>query len=490
VRPHQEGLPRPGDILAGRFRIERTLGAGGMGCVMAAADLRSGQPVALKIMLPQFVQSAEFSGRFLREARAAAALGSRHVVRVYEVAQLPDGGLFMVMELLQGQDLSRLLSRRGPLPIPEAVGYVLEALDAVAEAHARGFVHRDLKPSNLVLAEQPGAAPLVKVLDFGISKASALDDPSQGEALTATDSALGSPQYMSPEQLRSAKKVDHRADIWSLGVILHKLLTGTMAFEADSVGAHMAMILADPPTPLRRRRPDAPPQLEQVILRCLQRDLTQRFQNVGQLALALQPFAPPGSGPLVEHIVAVSGQGSRAALPALREAQGEIPTSPAVAVPPAPRASTALRVVGALLFVTLVSLGAVAALLLRPTVPAASIAPPASSPLVTAPPVTAPLVSSSPSALPATVRITVEVEPAEATLELDGAPVEGRTLTLPRGASHTLVARAGGYAPETREIRAEENTGVAIVLRKEKADAGAPVRKPPKKSKGPMETTL
>jgi serine/threonine-protein kinase len=454
-----------------------------MGCVVAATELRSGQPAALKLMLPQFVQSQEFAGRFLREARAAAALSSPHVVRVYEVAQLPDGALFMVMELLHGQDLAKVLARRGPLPIAEAVGFVLQALDAVAEAHARGFVHRDLKPSNLFLAEQPGGAPIVKVLDFGISKAIGLDASGQGEGLTATDSSLGSPQYMSPEQLRSAKKVDHRADIWSLGVILHKLLTGTLAFEADSVGAHLAMILADPPTPLRRRRPDAPPELEQVVLRCLQRDLSQRYQNAGQLAQGLLPFAPPGYRPLVERIVAISGNA-----PPPREAPaGDLPTNPAVAVSPPQSSGTAVRVVGALLFATLVALGAVAALLLRPAMPVAAVAPPASSPPA---PATAPP-SASAVAETATVRITIEVEPAEATLELDGAPLEGRTVTLPRGGeTHTLVARAPGFAPETRELRAEANAAVPIVLHK--ADAGAPVpfKRPPKKSKGPMETTL
>jgi serine/threonine-protein kinase len=481
-------------VLAGRFRIERLLGAGGMGSVFAVDDLQSGHQVALKLMLPQFVASQEFSGRFVREARAAASLSSRHAARVHEVGQLPDGGLFMVMEILHGHDLSRVLSQRGPLPVAEAVGHVLEACDAIAEAHARGFVHRDLKPGNLFLAEQPGQRPIVKVLDFGISKSTKLD-AGEGHTLTATDSSLGSPQYMSPEQVRSAKNVDHRTDIWSLGVILHKLVTGTLAFEGDSVGAHLAMIVSDPPIPLRRRRPDAPAELEQVVLRCLQKDLSLRYQNVAQLALALAPFAPPAVRPLVDRIVATTGPAAAyLPLPPLRDAPGEAPTVPgwgpaqaALPVPTAPRPSgAAFRVAVTAVVVALALLGAVVALVLRAPAagsapaPTVAAAPPPSAPVETAPP--------APAAPAASVRITVEIEPATAAIELDGAPVEGRSVLIPRDdTAHKLVARAPGYAPETREVSARENAAIAIVLHR--VDAGAP-RGPIRKRKVSLETDL
>ena len=499
-RPN-DGFPQPGEILAGRFRVERLLGAGGMGSVFAVQDLRSGHRVALKLMLPQFAASQEFAGRFVREARAAASLGSRHVARVHEVGQLGDGALYMLMELLEGQDLARLVSKGGPQPIADTVGFVIEACDAIAEAHARGFVHRDLKPSNLFLAMQPGGRPIVKVLDFGISKSTALDAEGGAEALTATDSSLGSPQYMSPEQVRSAKKVDHRTDVWALGCILHKLLTGTLAFEADSVGAHLAMVVAEPPTPLRRRRPDAPAELEHVVLRCLQKDLGLRFQNVGQLALALLPFAPPGMRPLVDRIVATVGRDAAVApLPAFKSAP-EIPTVPGWGPahdPPtllyAPRRRSGLTI-GLAVIGAVVALGAAAVVGARlaaaPAGNAAESAAPVGSAPEAPPSAAAPIVTTTASAVAApsaTVRITVEIEPAHATLELDGAKVTGRTLLVPRGdAPHKLTARAPGYAPETRDLEAREDGAVAIVLRR--ADAGAP-RGPIRKVKGPLETNL
>ncbi|MFT3766534.1 MAG: serine/threonine-protein kinase [Minicystis sp.] len=501
-----QGLPSPGDVLAGRFRVEQLLGAGGMGSVFAALDLRTGARVAIKLMLPEHVSSAELSGRFLREARAAASLSSRHVARVYEVGQLPDGALFMVMEMLEGRDLARTLSARGPLPIVEAVVYILETCDAIAEAHALGIVHRDLKPSNLFLTANQGPRPFVKVLDFGISKSTRFA-ASEGEALTATDSALGSPQYMSPEQLRSAKRVDHRTDIWSLGIILHKLVTGVLAFEADSVGAHLAMIVADPPTPLRRRRPDAPAELEQVVLRCLQKDLSLRFQNVGQLAVALAPFAPPEMRPTIDRIVGIVGrEASYARLPAYAAPRPEMasyPTGdnavhaagmPSATPPPAvrapQRAANGARFVPVIMVIAIAALTVVAAMVIfRPGTSSTTAASSSSSAATAALPIKPSAVPTASAAAPSEVRIAIEVEPAEAILELDGAPVSGRAIVLPRGETrHRLVARAPGYADEVREVSAREDTAVAIVLHR--ADAGAPLGPARKKLKGPVETSL
>jgi serine/threonine protein kinase len=296
-----------GEVLAGKYRVERVLGQGGMGVVVAATHLQLGQEVALKFLLPSACQIPEAVARFLREARAAVQIHSEHVARVIDVGTLENGAPFMVMEFLRGADLGGVLRARGPLPIIEAVDYVVQACEAIAEAHALGIVHRDLKPANLFLTHRVDGSPLVKVLDFGISKA--LRDPLGGgsASLTATTAIMGSPQYMSPEQIRSSKDVDVRTDVWSLGIILHELLAGSSAFVSNTVPALLAMIVADPPTPIRQQRADVPPELEAVILRCLEKDRTRRFGSVAQLARSLAPFAPKGSRLHIDRISRILG---------------------------------------------------------------------------------------------------------------------------------------------------------------------------------------
>ncbi len=280
-------LPRPGDVICGKYRIDSVVGTGGMGVVMGAADTSLGRPVAIKFLSPARVTREGAIQRFLREARAAASIQSEHVVRVFEVSTLPEGTPFIVMEYLRGVDLAQLLTQRGALPIDEACDYVLQSCEALGEAHGRGIVHRDLKPQNLFLSQRPDGSPCMKVLDFGISKA--IDDVAPN--LTSTDTVMGTPLYMSPEQVRSLKNVDARADIWALGSILFELLTTSPIYQAPSASALCAMIAMDPPTPLRARRPQAPPELEAVILRCLHKDPMGRFQDVAALADALAPFA-------------------------------------------------------------------------------------------------------------------------------------------------------------------------------------------------------
>ncbi len=296
------GLPRPGEVIAAKYRIESVVGTGGMGVVMGATDVSLGRPVAIKFLSPQKLSREGARERFLREARAAAQIQSEHVARVYEVGETSLGAPFIVMEHLRGADLSDVLRARGGLGIDEAVDYVLQACEALGEAHARGIVHRDLKPQNLFLTQRPDGSPFIKVLDFGISK-SATDT---AQSLTATDMVMGTPLYMSPEQVRSLKNVDQRADVWALGSILFELLTASPVFDAPSMSALCAMIATDPPIPLRARRPQAPPELEAVILRCLQKDPMGRFQDVAALADALAPFASPrgrDSAMRVSHVV-------------------------------------------------------------------------------------------------------------------------------------------------------------------------------------------
>jgi serine/threonine protein kinase len=282
-----DGLPRPGDVLCGKYRIDNVIGAGGMGVVLGAVDTTLGRGVAIKVLAPHKAQREGAVARFIREARSAAMIQSEHVVRVFDIGTLPNGSPFIVMEHLRGADLAQVLIQRGPLPISDACDYILQVCEALGEAHLQGIVHRDLKPSNLYLTQHPDGAPCMKVLDFGISKAVTEDGAPN---LTATDTVMGTPLYMSPEQVRSLKNVDLRADIWALGSILFELLTRAPIFEAPSASALCAMIAMDPPIPLRARRADAPPELEAVILRCLHKDPVGRFQDVGGLAQALAPF--------------------------------------------------------------------------------------------------------------------------------------------------------------------------------------------------------
>ena len=316
-------LLEPGVVLAGKYRVERVLGQGGMGVVLAAHHLQLGQRVALKFLLPEVCTSGEAVARFLREARAAVQIESEHVARVVDVGTLEGGSPYMVMEYLEGSDLGDVLQKRGPMPLQLAVSYVLEAMEAVAEAHALGMVHRDLKPSNLFLARRRDGSFIVKVLDFGISKATQ-DSQGPSASMTSTTAVMGSPLYMSPEQVRSSKDVDARADIWSLGVILHELLSGRTPFHGETMTAVLAMIAADPPPPLRSVRPDLSPAIEAVVLRCLNKDRNQRFQNVAELAYALAPFAGPEAQGPVDRISKVLGR------PAMASSQNLAQSAPAL----------------------------------------------------------------------------------------------------------------------------------------------------------------
>jgi serine/threonine-protein kinase len=287
--------PQVGDVLAGKYRVESTLGAGGMGVVVLVEHIELGQQMAIKLMTPGVNHDAQAVMRFLREARAAAGIQSEHVVRIFDVGTFETGAPYMVMEVLRGEDLGHLLAHVGRLPIHEAVDYVLQACHAIAEAHAMGIVHRDLKPSNLFLTRRSDGSALVKVLDFGISKA--MNPGPEGQPafnLTATSAVMGSPLYMSPEQVRNAKQVDARADIWSLGVILHELLTGGPAFHADTLPGICAAIIADDPAPLRSMRDDAPVELEVLVTKCLEKSVKNRFQSVRELMTELRSFASSG----------------------------------------------------------------------------------------------------------------------------------------------------------------------------------------------------
>ncbi len=277
----------PGAKFLDKYLVDRLLGEGGMGIVFAATHVELQDRVAIKLLRPEATGNSEIVTRFLREARAAAKLRSENVVRVYDVGRLDSGEPYMVMELLDGNDLAS--GPLGPaLPVDEAVDYVIQACDAMIVAHELGMVHRDLKPANLFLTVDRHGVPVVKVLDFGISKLKQ-SGPLDG-ALTHESAVMGSPLYMSPEQVRSAKTVDARADIWSLGTILYELITGRTPFEGETLGAILSAVAVDTPPPMASLRPDVPPGLEAIVTSCLEKDPAHRFQTAADLQTALLPF--------------------------------------------------------------------------------------------------------------------------------------------------------------------------------------------------------
>lgn len=277
-----------GTVLLGKYRVDCVIGQGGMGLVLGATHVELDHRVAIKVLLPAVPGSEQMEARFLREAQAAASLRSENVVRVFDVGRLEDGSPYMVMEWLEGRDLSA-----GPLgaalALDEAVDYVVQACDAMIAAHQRNLVHRDLKPANLFLAHDEHGVPTIKVLDFGISKLRQEDKPNL--ALTDANGMMGSPLYMAPEQVKSARDVDARADIWSLGTILYELIAGEPPFGGETLGAVFLAAACEAPRALTVKRPEVPKGLEQVVLRCLEKEPAHRFQTAFELQRALLPFA-------------------------------------------------------------------------------------------------------------------------------------------------------------------------------------------------------
>lgn len=311
--PEQLAGVSRGQLLAGKYRVEQVLGVGGMGAVVAAHHLQLDTKVAIKFLLPQTLGNRDAVARFAREARAAVKIKSEHVARVLDVGTLEDGAPYMVMEYLQGADLSALLRDRGPLPVPEAIDFVLQASEAIAEAHSLGIVHRDLKPANLFCIRTADGRPSIKVLDFGISKMSAGAETASHGVMTQTSAVMGSPFYMSPEQMVETRDVDARTDIWALGVILYELLAGKVPFSGETVPEVCARIAARSPPPLRDLRADVPAELEAVVSKCLEKDRQQRYRDIAELAAALFPFAPPRAWPSVERISDIVNAGGRQA---------------------------------------------------------------------------------------------------------------------------------------------------------------------------------
>ncbi len=326
---------RPGDVLADRYCVGRVLARGGMGYVVEATHRELGTAVAIKVLKVKFARDETYLARFRREALAAARLRSEHIVRVIDFGRVPGSGApFLVMEYLEGNDLSSSLAaaqaRGEPLPAREVCDCLLQACTGLAVAHAAGIVHRDLKPANLFLARQADGSACVKVLDFGISK----HGTSEAMVLTAPREVLGSPVYMSPEQLMSPRAVDARSDLWSLGVILFELLAGRLPFDDEEFGELFMRIQTKEPPSLLELRPDLPAGLAELVARCLQKNPTARHANVAALARELAPFASPDA----EHYVNATrrASGRHAAFAALDLGGARAHATPAAPWPSAP----------------------------------------------------------------------------------------------------------------------------------------------------------
>jgi serine/threonine-protein kinase len=311
-----------GDPISGKYRVERVLGEGGMGIILEATHMQLDERVAIKMLRQDLARDEETVQRFLREAKAAIKIRSEHVVRVHDVAALENGAPYIVMELLEGQDLERLVREHGPVDPADAVDYVLQACEALAEAHALGMVHRDLKPANLFLTHRKDGSPCVKVLDFGITKIQAGPKGNKPDlGITRTQAIFGSPKYMSPEQMRSSREVDARSDIWALGAILYELVAGRAPFDAETMPSLCALVLNEPPPPLPEHVPDA---LAAVILRCLRKNPDDRYANVGELARALSSFGSSRaeiSAGRIRGVLSSSDPSLRGAAPGVRSSR-------------------------------------------------------------------------------------------------------------------------------------------------------------------------
>jgi serine/threonine-protein kinase len=301
LQPTQTADTKIGMILQDRYRIVRQLGEGGMGAVYEGEHLLIKKRVAIKCLHAQYAQNPEVVARFHREALAATSIGHQNIIEVTDLGRFPDGSVFMVLEFLPGRDFARLIDDEGPQPLGRVVHIMSQICDALTAAHAKEIVHRDLKPENVFLIKRGDDNDFVKLLDFGISKMKSSGD-TPGANMTRTGMALGTPYYMAPEQAQGRKDVDHRADIYALGVILFRALTGQHPFEHDSYPMLVLKICTEPPPPLRRYRPDLPIEIEQIAARMLAKTPEERFQDCAAIKAALKPYEGHSDVPIVNEV--------------------------------------------------------------------------------------------------------------------------------------------------------------------------------------------
>lgn len=416
----------PGALLAGKYRIEMALARGGMSVLLAAFHEGLDVRVAIKILRQAPWLDEGSVARFVREARTLAKLRSDHVVRVLDVGRTDDGAPYIAMELLHGHDLATELQKRGSLDVEEAVDFVLQAIDAIAEAHSLGIVHRDLKPANLFVESRRDGSRVLKVLDFGIAKPLGRADDT---SITASDGVLGSPTYMAPEQIRAAKDLDERVDVWALGVVLFELVAGRPPFDGGSAGEVMAAILERDAPPLRSLAGPMPLALEACVARALRRAPQKRFASVAEMARALAPFGSTASRACVERASRLLGDDGRATDGAFARTS---PTPSAASTLASPQTRAAWIGVG-VLAVAAIGIFAYRSTTRAPTpvnaVAAPSIASAAPSPVTTDPP-------SAASALPS-AQVAARASAATAVASMRGPAAPLRPLpsaSAPRAA--------------------------------------------------------
>jgi eukaryotic-like serine/threonine-protein kinase len=410
-----------GDIIADKYRVDRILGIGGMGMVVAATHLVLGQEVAIKLMLP--TSNANAAGRFVREAQAVVRLRSEHICRVLDVGTFRETP-YMVMELLSGCDLSQELARRRVLPLIELVDTMMQALEALAEAHAFGIVHRDLKPANLFVTKTNDGSPLIKLLDFGISKLSG--------GSTRTSEMMGTPSYMAPEQIASAKNVDQRADVWAMGVIAYEAITGQVPFLGETLPATVMAVIQAEPAPMT----GVPAGFARVIARCLAKHPDHRFADVAELAMAIAPFGSQASGELAYKIGKLTRPSARVIANPMAMAIPQMPTTlgnaAAMVGAPSTLSPVSGRRLGGLALVAMIGAGlgvGAATKLVAKGAPAR--VEPAVAMAVSAPPKPAAPVPVQPAPAPAApVAIAAVAEPPKPVTAARSAHVEHRHVEL------------------------------------------------------------
>src|SRR5215510_6275537 len=287
---------QPGQIVDGKYRIVRLLGEGGMGAVYEGENVRIHRRVAIKVLHPGTAANTDAVQRFEREAQAAGRIGSDHIVEVIDLGNLPEGDRFMVMEFLDGENLSQRIQARGRLSPQEATSVMLQLLEGLGAAHGAGIIHRDLKPDNVYLVRSKrGQADFVKILDFGISKFNKLNKDS-GMSMTRTGAVMGTPYYMSPEQAKGSKEMDHRSDLYSSAVILYESITGKVPFDAETFNELIFKIALDTPVPPERHSPGLDPGFASIMQKAMAREANDRFQSAPDFAGALQAWLGTGQG--------------------------------------------------------------------------------------------------------------------------------------------------------------------------------------------------
>ena len=425
-----------GGVVAGKYRVDRVIGFGGMGIVCAATHVELGNAIAIKFIRPERASDERTVARFLTEARAAAQLHSQFACRVMDCGRLPGGSPYIVMEYLVGEDLRSLVSTRGPLSIEEAVALGLQACEALAEAHSKHIVHRDVKPENLFIAEAPGGAHQLKVLDFGISKQLSPLGPQR--ALTDSTESMGSPSHMSPEQMIDPAGVDSRTDIWSLGVVLYEILTGQMPFPGETGPQLCANVMTTEPIAPQAHHAEIPDGLARAVLRCLEKDRARRFRDVGELSLALKPFGGAAGALTADRVERIFGRTATDDVVATaHEPDDDLPATSghAGSIPGVPRRGFGRRVGVGLVLLVATGLAAIAVQrLVTPAKPEQALPP-------------APLISASAQA--SEPEAPAPSASASARVKVKPAPQRSVAATAPRA---TASASSDVVYPELKPI--------------------------------------